>query len=254
MEVKDPRNIRLASKIQKAVSLQSDVILAKAKEVLNWYASDQECKNDLSRSGIILSVVQESMKFAIPNFHPTIQFGFPKFIEYMQFVCKQTQLCVVRPQNNQAVLRFRDSVRKGVEILPDLDAQDLHTVEGYRSLLATGNSTFRFPQANEMQAVTTWIIQHPPEAMDLGSMIEKTVTGLNGLVSSESVKRALLCLVSAEAFDRQPEGMSLSEQNLTLRSDVCSSSALRDRLLKAAKEKLVMVLGQVKDDIIENVL
>jgi uncharacterized LabA/DUF88 family protein len=253
LEVTDPRNVRLASNIRRAVSLEPDVVFAKAREVLNWYASDPLCRSDLLRTGIYLSVVQEGMRFAIPGFQP-IAFGFPKFIEYMQFICAGTPLCIARPPHSQAVLTLRSAVHRGIEVLPDLELRDLHSAESYRSLLATGTPIFRLPPASELQAVAAWIVQYPPEQADLGSMIEETVAGLDGLVSSESAKHALLSLVSAEAFEREPEGVPISEQRLTLREDLRSLPALLGRLWVSAKTKLMTSLGQVEDEILKQVL
>jgi len=111
-------------------------------------------------------------------------------------------------------------------------------------------------QSSELLSVITWITQYPSEKMDFASILDETVADLNGLVSYESVKRALLCFVSAAVavFDREPEGMPISEQKLTMRNNVRSPSALNTRLQKSAKEKLVTVLGSVKDDIFEEVL
>lgn len=252
-EVTDPRNVRLAARIKKAATLDRDAMLAKAQEVINWYASDRECRNDLLRTGIHLSVVREAIRFAIPGFQP-LCFGFLKFIECMQYICKGTQLCVVRPPNSQAVLFFRDAVPKGVEVLPDLDVQDFHSVERYRSILATGTPVFRLPLPHELQLILTWVTQHPPEQQSLGSMIEGAVNELNGLVSSESAKLALLCLVSAGVFEREPEGVSISEQKLTLKHELRTLSALFNKLLDSVKGKIETLLGSVEDDILQQIL
>jgi len=224
--------------------------LAKAREVIRWYAGRRP---SLLQSGIPLSVVGEDMRRAIPGFQ-SIRLGFPKLIEYMQCVCKGTSMCVARPPGSQPALFCRDFLPTGTEVLPDEEVRDVHSVEVYRSVLATGMPIFRFPEASEFQAVLNWVLQHPPEGVDLGSMIEGTAAGLNGLASTEAVKLALLSLASAGAFVREPEGVSISEQRLTLKADMRNLAALLARLREAARGKLQASLGQVRDDILVEIV
>lgn len=102
-EVNDPRNVRLAGRVKKVTVISPESIVAKTKEILNWYAKDSTSRADLLRNGIYLSVVQEAVKYAIPEFQP-IRLGFAKFVEFMQFVCKGSDFCIARPPNSQAVL------------------------------------------------------------------------------------------------------------------------------------------------------
>lgn len=251
--VTDPRNVRLATRLKPSKSLAPEDVLAKVKEVLNWYASDAVCRGDLARGGIFLNVVQEAVKFAVPGFQP-FRFGFAKFSEYIQYAGKGSPLCVARPPNSQAVLAFRNAIRAGVEVLPDLDVRDLQTADGYRSLLSTGSPIIRLPPAGEVRLIVDWISQHPPQQSDLGSIIEGAVSGLNGAVSSEAMKLGVLSLVSAQAFERDPEGSPLSEQRLTLQPDVRTPEALIALLRSAARAKLIAVMGQVRDDVLEQLL
>jgi uncharacterized LabA/DUF88 family protein len=251
--VTDPRNVRLAARVKLTKSFTPEDVLAKVKEVLNWYASDSACLGDLSRGGIFLSVVQEAVKFAVPDFQ-SLRYGFAKFSEYLQYACKGSPLCVARPPNSQAFLTFRNAVRSAVEVLPDLEVRDLQTAEGYRSLLSTGIPIIRLPPVGEMRAIMGWISGHPPQQSDLGSIIEEAVTGLNGAVSSEAAKLVVLSLVSSHAFERDPEDSPLSEQKLTLQPDDRTSEALIALLRNAARKKLLAVLGQVREDVLQQLL
>jgi len=252
-EVTDPRNLRLAGRVKKVTVSTPEDIIAKTKEILDWYAKDSTSRSDLLRNGIYLSVVQEAVKYAIPGFQP-IRLGFAKFIEYMQFVCKGSDFCIARPPNSQAVLALRSSIRSGIEVLPDLDARDLHSADTYRSILATGSPVFRLPFPSDLHAVSTWIAQNPIQGADLGMAIESTVAGLNNAVSSESAKLALLSFLSAGVFEREPEGVPLSEQKLSLRSDIRSPLAVMDLLKAAARQKLIAALSEVKEDILQLIL
>ncbi|MBX3278117.1 MAG: hypothetical protein KF868_08960 [Acidobacteria bacterium] len=249
----DPRNVRLTTKITPGKSLAPDDVLAKVKEVLNWYVSDSACRGDLTRGGIFLSVVQEAVRFTVPGFQP-LRFGFAKFSEYLQYACKGSPLCIARPLHSQAVLAFRNAVRSDVEILPDIDVRDLQTADGYRSLLATGTPVIRLPPAGELLAIAGWICQFPPERADLGSIIEGAVGGLNGAISSEAARLGILSLVSAQAFEREPEGISLSEQKLSLQLNARTPEGLLALVRNAARTKLIALLGQVRDDVLQQAL
>lgn len=252
-EVTDPRNVRLVKRIKKVTVSTPENIIEKTKEILEWYAQDSTSEADLLRNGIYLSVVQEAVKYAIPGFDP-IRLGFKKFIEYMQLVCKGSDFCIARPPNSQAVLTLRSSIRNGTEVLPDLDVRDLHSADTYRTILATRSPVFRFPVPIDLQSVVTWIARNPIQGTDLGTAIESTVAGLNNAVSSESVKLALLSLLSAGAFEREPEGFPPSEQKLSLRTDIRSPSAIMDLLRTAARQKLIGVLSEVKEEVLQLIL
>lgn len=252
-EVTDPRNIRLAERVKKVSVVSPERIVAKTTEILEWYAKDSTSRAELLRNGIYLSVVQEAVKYAIPGFQP-IKLGFAKFIEYMQFVCKGLDFCIARPPNSQAVLVLRSSIRSGIEVLPDLDVKDLHSADTYRSILATGSPIFRLPSPCDLHVVATWIVQNPIQETDLGTAIESTVAGLDNAVSSESVKLALLSFLSAGLFKREPEGLPLSEQKLSLRSDIRTPSAVMDLLKTAARQKLIDALSECKEDVLQLIL
>jgi len=248
-DVTDPRNVRLSQRIKQLKQPTVEGIVAKTREILEWYAHDPTSQADLVRNGIYLSVIQEAVKYAIPGFQP-IRLGFAKFIEYMQFVCKGTEFCIARPPNSQAVLALRSAVQKGSEILPDQEAREIHSVETYRSILASGSPIFRLPSASELFAVAGQLARHPVQKSDIGSAIESIVAGLEGEISSEAVKLALLSLVSANVFIREPEGVSLSEQLLTLPPEMNSPAIILAKLRKAARQKLSNILGDAKDEVL----
>ena len=252
-EVTDPRNVRLAGRVKKVTVSTSENTIAKTKEILDWYARDSTSRADLLRNGIYLSVVQEAVRYAIPGFQP-VRCGFAKFIEYMQFVCKGTEFCIARSFNSQVALVLRSSVRSGSEVLPDLDARDVHSVDTYKSILATGSPILRLPAPTDLYAISTWIVQHPIQGVDLGTAIENTVAGLGGAVSSEAVKLALLSLASAGVFVREPEGVPLPEPKLSLCSDMHSSAAITDLLRTVARQKLMDALSDVKEDVLQLIL
>lgn len=242
----DPRNVRLMQRVKKCNSQKPEDVLAKVREVLHWYSTDSAVRADLER-GIYLPVVQEGVKYAVPGFK-SAQFGFAKFIEYLQFACTGTRLCVMRPPASQAVVTFREPRREGAEYLPDLHPRDLHTPESYRSVLGSGVPVLRLPPPADLRQLAEWLAQTRPRQADFASIVEAAVTGTNNALAFDAAKLGLLSMVAAGQFEREPEGVSLYEQKLTLQGDLATGEAVLATLRAEARDKLVSIIGQCQED------
>jgi uncharacterized LabA/DUF88 family protein len=243
----DPRNARMLQRVKKCSSQTPEDVLAKVREVLNWYASDPTTKGDLERSGVYLPMVQEGVKHAVPGFK-SAQYGFAKFIEYMQFACTQTNLCLVRPPNAQAVISFREPRREGVEYLPDLHLRDLHTSESYRSILGAGVPVLRLPPPGDLRQLAEWVTQTRPRQAEFAALVEAAVTGTNNALAFDAAKLGLLSMVAAGQFEREPEGVSLYEQKLSLLGDLTTAEAVLATLKAEASNKLIAAVGQCQEE------
>lgn len=249
----DPRNANLIRQINRRIPSSLEDTVALTQEVLNWYASDRVCRLELSRSGIYLSVVEQAVSYVIPNLQ-TIRLGFPKFIEYIQYVCKSSELCVARVPPSKVILALRNSIPGGAQVLPDLDVREIHSVDTYRSILATGSPIYRLPPPGELYTIATWVVEHPIHQADLGSIIEEIVAELNGEISSEVVKLTLFSFLSAGIFIREPEGVSTSEQKLSLRNDITSLEMVVRLLRSGVTQKLTAILSSVNEDVFQQIL
>jgi uncharacterized LabA/DUF88 family protein len=247
--VSDPRNVRMAARIKQCTSDDPAVMLARTREVLRWYAEDSECRNDLIREGMHLSVIQEGVRYAVPGFQP-MRFGFMKFIEFLQHACAETPLCVARGSDTHAVLVPRTYARYYPEVLPDLEPVDWHTEEGYRAILAQGMPVLRLPDRQQLHAVFAWLTANPPFKCDVGSLIEAIVSSNGDAIPYEAAKTGVLSLVAAGAFEQSPIGVPLSEQVLTLRPELREPSALWALVSAAAKRKIESVLGHADEAIL----
>jgi uncharacterized LabA/DUF88 family protein len=243
----DPRNVRMMQRIKKCNSQKPEDVLAKVREVLNWYASDPTTKADIERSGVFLPLVQEGIKYALPGFK-SAQYGFAKFIEYMQFVCTGTKLCLMRPPSSQAVIAFREPRREGVEYLPDLHLRDLHTPEGYRSILAAGTPVLRLPPPGDLQQLAEWVTQTRPQQVEFASIVEAAVTGTNNALTFDAAKLGLLSMVAAGQFEREPDSATLYEQKLSLLGDLTTTEAVLATLKVEARNKLISAVGQCQEE------
>ncbi|MCS7315846.1 MAG: NYN domain-containing protein [Bryobacteraceae bacterium] len=252
--VTDSRNVRLAARIQPLEGdWDRDLLVRKAREVLEWYQQDPTARSDLNGPGIVLSVVQEALRYAAgPS--ANLRLGFPKFVEFLQHVCGGTPLCVVRRTDSQPVLAFRAQARRLGEILPDLPAREIHSPEVYRALLSAGAPIVRLPPASEVLAVARWIAEHPPSEQPVGALIEETTAGLQGTVASEAVKLVVLALIASGAFQRKPDGVPLADQTLTLRSEASTAEHLFVRLRNLAHQKLTAALGECRAEVLDQIL
>lgn len=252
-QITTPIAQRMARTVKRAASNERAVVVAKAKEVLRWIEGDPASRSDLDDRGIHLSVVGAAIRHGVPDFDPS-RVGFAKFVEFLQYACTGTKLHVLRSSDGAVTLAHRSHTPPGVEALLDLGADYLHSAENYRSVLRTGFPIFRLPNAMSLHEVATLIAQNQPRDTDLGTAIETVTNALGGRVKAEAVKRALLCFVSASIFDRQPEGVPLGEQKLTLKGGLASSQAIVDTLKAAARTKLQDAVSEVQDTLLDDVL
>lgn len=246
--VQDPRNVRILAQIEQVQNLSPEIIIQKAREIIHKYTQDSETFAELRNTGIYLSVVQEALRYAIQGFSP-IYLGFAKFVEFMQCICKDTDFCIVRPFNSQPMLRLRKNIPNNIEILPDLEKREMHCIEVYRGLLRHGEPVYQLPAYQDLRIILDWISNNDLQDIAFGAAIEKIMDGLNNEVSSEEIKRALLCLISAGAFDCEPMGYPLSEQKITLKLGLKIPSEALTLIKTAVYDKLERHLGSVNADI-----
>lgn len=251
-QVSDPRNVRLTQKVKKANDTTRETVIRKTTEVIDWYASDHSSANDMLRTGIFLSVVQEAIKYAVPCFQQS-KIGFPKFVEYMQHVCTGTRYCVARPLGAGAVIAFRGKIRTGWEVLPDIESRETHSIENYRSILESGIPMFRIPDQSVLISAAEWLVEHGRAKESFGDMLESLSSALSGS-SSEAIKQALLCFASADVFVREPELVSISEQTLRLRQECGDSRVILEQVISGAKKKIRDSIGEFRSDILEDII
>jgi len=251
--VGDPRNNRLLAKVRKLASAEPQDVVSKTREVLLWYATDTQCLGDLRIHGLFLNVVREALSAVIGDFNP-LRLGFPKLVEYLQFACKGTPVCVVRRAGGQPVLMLRTAIPSDAEPLPDLEARPIHSAEVYRAILGTGLPVLRLPEPAALVAIAEWLARESPKDVDLGSLIERAAAALMGTVSSEAVKLALLSFIASGVFERSPEGVPLAEQQLTLTGQCSSSPAILDAVYQTAQQKLAAALHAVDAQLLRELI
>jgi uncharacterized LabA/DUF88 family protein len=250
----DPRNARLISHIKRPTSQDPEEVAAKTKEILHWYATDRTCRAELLVGGIHLSVVQQALRQVIPDLQ-TIRFGFAKFVEYMQYACKDSELCIARIPPSQVVLRLRAAAPSDAEILPDMSLRTAHSIETYQSILSVGSPIYRLPPPHELYIIANWVVKNPMQRVTLAMANEEIVRGLNGAVASEVVKLSLFSFVAAGVFVREPVTVQVSEQRISLHPEVNSIEHVSTILRQAVSRKISAFLTEpVKEEILDQIL
>uniref|UniRef100_B8HXD5 NYN domain-containing protein n=1 Tax=Cyanothece sp. (strain PCC 7425 / ATCC 29141) TaxID=395961 RepID=B8HXD5_CYAP4 len=249
----DPRNARLINQIEPRKTASAEESVALTQEILNWYANDQTCQKELLKAGIHLSIVEQAVRYVIPEVQ-TIQLGLPKFIEYMQYICKSTKFCVARVPPSKVVIALRDSIPKESEVLPDLDVREIHSVDTYRAILTMSSPIYRIPPATELYTITNWIVEHPIYKADLGTIIEDIVAGLNGEVSSDVVKQTLSCFLTVGLLMREPLGVPTSEQKLSWQDSNVSLEVAIYALRSKVAQKLANVIPDYSEELLQQII
>ncbi|OPY38423.1 MAG: NYN domain protein [Methanoregula sp. PtaU1.Bin051] len=239
----DPRNSMVDTKIQKVTMQSRDTVIAKTRELLDWYSKNPLSKNEILKTGIPLSVVREGLGVVIPDFQP-VNFGFVKFIDYLRCACTGTPFAVIRRINSQVNVISRNGNYQQEELLPDYDINEIHTPENYRLLLATGSPSLKFPPPADLKHIIAWLVQDPPVDLPFEQILDDAETMCESRIQPESIKLALHSLLAiAELFDREPDGSPLAEQKFSLRQSLREESALMEKLRQIVCGKLRAVLG-----------
>lgn len=249
----DPRITRLSVKVKRLTLVDTATTVGKTREIMDWFVKDPESFQTLKQGGMHLSVVREAIKYAVPDFQP-IRSGFPKFAEYLQFACSGTPLCLARFTPTDVVLMLRDAVPQSYEVLPDIGSRDVHSAETYLAILsAPGGQIFKLPARQDLYETASWLARKPLIASELGTGIELATSELYPTVSAEAVKLSFLTFVAAGLFKREPEGVALAEQKLTMKDEYHSDADIILAVRTAVRNKLGNFVEQVNEDILQEV-
>lgn len=250
--INDPRIYRMAQNIKPTYESTNKAVLQKVNEILQWFKNEKEINKELISKGIPLSVVKEAFNYAIVGFS-TLSFGFAKFVEFMQFVCKETDLACFSVYSSGAKLAYRNINSIG-QALPDLNSRETHSVEFYKSVLEKVHPIFKVVDCNSLKKVAFCITENPPEKLLFGEMIEHYFLLLENSVDREEVKASVLNFLSAEIFERIPSDALLSEQKLLLKPEFNSESSILEKLFGVMKEKITRNLGEVRETIFKELI
>lgn len=251
--VSDPRNVRLSHKIKPLLANASpEQVLIKVRDVFGWYQEDAISRSDLVSTGVVLSAVQEAIKYSVPDFQLG-RFGFSKFVEYMQYACADTPFCIAKPEGTGAVLARRDRVNARWELLPDLKKREMHSLENYLSILTAGTPVFRLPTPSVLPIVANWLVGHAKPKQNFAELVLQAQAELTQH-HADQVRYGLLCFLAADAFVREPIHVTLAEQTVRLRPDLSHAQFLLEQLHLSVEAKLRSNVAEPRTDILHRLL
>lgn len=247
LNLSDPRVARLAQAIKPLpAGARAAEVIAKLKEMLRWFAEDAECAKEIQQ-GLHLSVIRESLKYAVPDFQ-SIRYGYPKFIDFMRYVCSDMNLCIYMFPPSEGRVGFRNYPIQEAEILTDLEAREAHTIENYRAILTTGLPIFRLPRFETVIETAIAIQNNPIYEQTLSAVLEKLYTILQDKVSPEHIKFSTLCLLSGEVLQKTPENLPLAEQLISSDPSMSYHDMLFN-LQNAIRNKIYLIMNEIREDI-----
>ncbi len=244
----DPRVLRSVSGLGGLKGTGPKEMIAKARQVLDRLARYGETARDLHDGGMHLAVAREALTTVIPGFDP-MNLGFPKFLDSLRLLCATTPLCTARMPDQSAMLAFRNDLPPGAQVLPDLEPHDAHSPENYRSILQTGAPMIKLPSRRELALTAAWLETACAPSSDLGSLLAKAADELSGEVPVHGVKLAVLACIGAGLFSREPDGIPIAEQTLSLRRPPEGKPGwIVSALAQAARDKIVEKVGRADEN------
>ncbi|GBF81698.1 NYN domain-containing protein [Aphanothece sacrum] len=248
LKITNPKVLRMSSQIDRLVSEDKNEIIKHSKGIIQWFIKDPETSKDLAKDGIFLSVVKEAFKYGINNFDPAL-LGFAKFVNFLQFICTNTDIMVLNSAKFEVKLAFRNTVINGFNVLPDLDDNYLHSVDNYKSILAQNPPRMRISNFNDLRIIAVGISRLVQLNHTLDSLLEY-INELNVNLDNESVNGCIFTLIHSDIFIRQPEESPLSEQILTLKDEYHNPDLIITKVQQMMYKKLSSFWGDsFKDDI-----
>jgi hypothetical protein len=217
LKITNPKVLRMSQKVDRLFSQDQKNIIEKSKEIINWLLKDHESFRELETTGIYLSVVKEAFKYGINEFTPSL-IGLSKFVQFLQFVCANTNVRVLTSEKYEVKLALKGNQIKGFEALPEINETYLHSLENYQSILATGNPRLKIPNPQNFKTIVSIISELSGIQKTLDSLLEH-IDEASLPIDNETINISLFTLIGANIFSKEPADSSISEQILTLKAE-----------------------------------
>ena len=253
LKITNPLVLKMSQSIGRLTSDNRQEIIAKSLEILDWFTKDKEGHRELSNSGIHLSVMKEAFKYGIENFDSS-RIGLSKFIQFLQYICRDTDLKVVTSDKFQTKIAYRESTIVDFEPLPFLDDSFLHSAENYKSILATGHPRIKVINPADFLQITSTIACLPERKYTLDALLEQ-INAIYGDIESENINHCLLSLISLEIFDLADFPSNLSDKLFTLKPEYRDHRMIIKTFQESVNQKLSSFWGEdLRKNIIEQLI
>ena len=137
-------------------------------------------------------------------------------------------------------------------VLPTGAPRAVHTSDSYREILGTGAPIIKPPPPSEMNVVVDAAYQVSGQERPLNDWIRDVTQHLEGRIPQERHRVAVM--VSTDVFARAPIGRPPREQLFKLPEEYPSPDSAGRRIRRESHEKLVSLLSQVDDRILDEIL
>lgn len=252
LKITNPLVLKMSQSLERLSSNKKEDIAQQSENILNWFAEDKEARKELSHNGIHLSVIKEAFKYGIDNFDPT-KIGLSKFIQFLQYACRNTELKIVVSDKFQTKLTLRDVELENFEPLPFLDDDFLHSPENYKSILATGHPRIKIIDSEDFLKITS-AISTLSENCNLDSLLEK-INSIYPEIESENINSCLLSLISLDIFDNINSGKHISEKIFQLKPEYQDHKSIIKKFRQSIFDKLSAFWGEdLRENVIEQII
>ncbi len=246
-EFTNPILIAFAKKFRPEEIKDDKKVLQKARDILEFFKSNEEARSLLENVGMNIAIYSQALSYSIKDFN-YMRFGFSRFVDFIRFVTNGTDIKLIhRPPSEYRLLMRGQKIAMFRDVEPLKKLSDLHSAENYRELLGRNNPPpwFPLPPTEVIFHVAEYLAEHRNETkgMLIGDITERLSTDLE--YSQKEIRGAVISLLNADCFRREPEDGRIAEQRLTFRYK--SSLTAIKMLRKAVRAKLRRMLGSVKD-------
>lgn len=252
LKITNPLVLKMSQSLERLSSNNREEIIKKSQIILNWFVEDKEAVRELSHSGIHLSVIKEAFKYGIEDFDPH-KIGLPKFIQFLQYICKDTDLKIVTSDKFQTKLALKNTILENFEPLPYLDDNFLHSPENYQSILAIGNPRIKIIDSEDFLKITSAVACLTDE-YTLDILLEN-INNIYPDIESENINNCLLSLINLDIFAITNSHKHISEKVFRLKLEFQEHKAIIKKFKESIFNKLSSFWGKdLKENIIEQII
>ena len=251
-EFTDPILIEYSRKFRPIENAGREEIINKSKEILGFLVKNRDSARLLRDVGLNISIFSQALTYRIVNFN-YMALGFTRFTDFIRYVSNGTEIKLVHNPPSEYRLLHCNSSLTGFEDIPYIsELGEIHTLENYLTLLSRGIPSFRLPDRVVLSSISQHLCVNREKYQDvmLGDIIDDISS--EALFEQKEIKGCVLSLVSADCFIRKPEDAKLSEQKLSFVPQTLEETM--ETLKNAMRRKLVALLGEIHEEILEEII
>ena len=253
LKITNPFVLRMSQSIERLATDNRSAIIQQSLNIIRWFTKDVESARELSHNGLHLSVVKEAFKYGIQNFDPA-KIGLSKFVQFLQFICRNTDLKVMTSNKYETKIAFKDANLENLETLPYLDENYLHSLENYQSILTVNHPRLRIIEIENSYKIISFISSLANKTLTLDDILEE-INNLYPEIESTTINQFIFSLAAIEIFEIPDREKSLSEQFFSVRPQYAESKNIVDKLKETIETKLSSFWGdELKQDVVRQIL